>query len=165
MFCGGLIDLSDVSSLLYSTELLSAVCVNRLGWGCLRPDLWTHFAYRLSEVIYGVFEGKRRVGLWNWQYSTVQEFIRSLFIVWSLFQTLSASFIPFFLRTTRSSKVFLWTRVNLPAHCVDSLPTVFFHAALGGAQRLVLGTHPLTRAYVCLLGRWKTFRRDYAFFQ
>lgn len=66
MICGGLIDLADVFSLLYSTELLSAVCVNRLGWGCLRPDLWTHFAYRLSEVIYGVFEGKRRVGLWKW---------------------------------------------------------------------------------------------------
>lgn len=55
--------LTDVFSLVNSTEFLSAVRVNRLGWGCLRADLWTHFAYRLSEVLYGVSEGKRRVGL------------------------------------------------------------------------------------------------------
>lgn len=55
--------LTDGFSLVNSAEFLSAVCVNRLGWGCLRADLWTHFAYRLSEVVYGVSEGKRRVGL------------------------------------------------------------------------------------------------------
>lgn len=63
------------------------------------------------------------------------------------------TFHPIFLRMTRSSKAFLLTRVNLPAHCVASLPIVFFHVALGGAQRLVLGTHPQTGTYVCLLGR------------
>lgn len=46
-----------------SAELLSAVCVNRLGWGRVRPDLWTHFAYRLPQVIHGVFEGKRKLEL------------------------------------------------------------------------------------------------------
>lgn len=43
-------------------EFLPAVCVNRLGWGCLRPDLWSHFAYRLPQVIHGVSEGKRKLG-------------------------------------------------------------------------------------------------------
>lgn len=56
----------------------------------------------------------------------------------------------FYPRMTRSSKVFLLTRVNLRARCVDSLPTVFFPVALGGAQRLVPGTHPQTRRHVCL---------------
>lgn len=64
-------------SLVNSTELLPAVCVNRLGWGCLRPDLWTHFAYRLPEVIYGVSEGKRRVRLWYWLPALLQESIGS----------------------------------------------------------------------------------------
>lgn len=41
-----------------SAELLSAVCLNRLGRGRLRPDLRTHFAYRLPQVIHGVSEGK-----------------------------------------------------------------------------------------------------------
>lgn len=42
-----------------AVEFLSAVSVNRLGWGCLRPNLRTHFAYRLPQVIHGIFEGKR----------------------------------------------------------------------------------------------------------
>lgn len=75
------------------------------------------------------------------------------FFCMSIMTDTSNTFHPIFLRMTRSSKVFLLTRVNLPAHCVASLPIVFFHVALGGAQRLVLGTHPQTGTYVCLLGR------------
>lgn len=46
-----------IFSLVNSAEFLSAVCVYRLGWGCVCPDLWTHFAYRLPQVIHGISEG------------------------------------------------------------------------------------------------------------
>lgn len=50
-------------SLVNSAEFLSSVCVDRLGWGRLRPDLWTHFAYRLPQVVHGVSEGEKKLDL------------------------------------------------------------------------------------------------------
>lgn len=163
MICSGLIDLSDVSLFcILQSSCLQSVSI---GWdGGVYVQTCGHTLHIDCQKSY--MESLRvREGLDYLWPTCISTGIHQIFVVWSLFQTSLASFIPFLLRTTRSSKVFLLTRVNLPAHCVGSLPIAFFHVALGGAQRLVLGTHPLTRAYVCLFGRLKIFRRDYVFFQ
>lgn len=107
--CSAAFWLADVFSLGNSTELLSAVRVNRLGWGCLRADLWTQFAHRLSEVIYGVPEGKKRVGLWL--PALLQKFdlfcVNSSFVR-ALLSTHLTSFTPFSPEWPCPPRCFCW---------------------------------------------------------